>query len=199
VIRKAPELDSSALYSGGQVSDTLMVAVSDGVVRVKCDPLGAQPSHMKTVLVPKEQNAWIGAVVPRLHRAGLRVSIPRPWSITSFDAPVAFDLAPDPGTRVPAESVVSLRVVGILGSPGQRPGHHVVPDASGESLDQATKRISKAGLPWVVRASRLPPTSTSDLFSAYCVMSQNPAAGTTITIPRDFHPFREVELHAKPR
>jgi len=198
VIRKAPDPDTSALYSGGQISDTLVVAVSDGAVRVKCDPLGAEPSRTKTVLVPKEQNAWIGAFVPRLHRAGLRVSIPRPWGLTSFDGPVAFYPAPRPGTRVPAGSVVSVRVVGALGSPWQRVGHHVVPDVTDESLDQATKRIYAAELPWRVRASPLPPTSTADLFSAYCVTSQSPAVGTTITIPRGFHPFRIVELHAKP-
>jgi hypothetical protein len=198
VIRKAPDPDTSALYSGGQISDTLVVAVSDEAVRVKCDPLGAEPSRTKTVLVPKEQNAWIGAFVPRLHRAGLRVSIPRPWGLTSFDGPVAFYPAPRPGTRVPAGSVVSVRVVGVLGSPWQRVGRHVVPDVSGESLDQAAKRIYAAGLPWRVRASPLPPTSTSDLFSAYCVTSQTPSSGTVNTTSRGNHQIRLVELQARP-
>lgn len=154
-------------------------------------------SPSQTVLVPKLRNQWTGAVVPRLHRAGLRIAISTPWSMTSFDGPLAFGVAPGPGTRVPAGSVVTLRVGRILGSPGQSLGRHVVPNVGHDRLDQATKQIEAAKLPWSVHATALPPTATANLFSAYCVTSQNPSSGTVITVARSNHQIREVELQAK--
>ena len=50
------------------------------------------------VRVPQEGNAWIGSVVPRLHRAGFRIAIPEAWGASSFGTPMAL-LGPPPLAR----------------------------------------------------------------------------------------------------
>jgi len=99
---------------------------------------------------------------------------------------------------VPAGSVVSFRIGRLLGSPGQKLGRHRVPDVDGENLDEATRQIRAAGLTWRVDARALPPTSTANVFSAYCVSSQTPGGGAVIAIGRNTHRVRMVELRAKP-
>ena len=152
----------------------------------------------QNVRVPTVTSAWVDAAAPRLHRAGLRISIPHPWAITSFDGPLVFGQEPQPGTRVPAGSVVSFRIGGLLGSPGQKLGRHRVPGVGGENLDEATRDVWAAGLAWRVDATALPPTSTANVFSAYCVSSQRPGGRSVIAIGRNTHQIRMVELHAKP-
>ena len=161
---------------------------------------GATPkqSPTQTVRIPKSGDVGIDVVIPRLHRVGLRIAIPKSWALNSFQGPIAVVLAPHAGTSVPAGSVVSLGISSAVGSPWEKLGHHVVPDVLGKTLQQATKQIAVAGLPWSVRASALPPTSTPQLFSAYCVTSQTPRSGTVIAIGRGNHQIRAVELRAKP-
>jgi hypothetical protein len=136
------------------------------------------PAAMGMVRVPKEGNSWIGAIVPRLYRAGLRIAIPTAWSTSSYDGLAALIEHPASGTRLPRGSVVTLRVTGILGSPGWAPGNFVVPGVVDATLATATRLIEQAGLPWTVRATALPPTATDDLYASYCVTAQSPAAGT---------------------
>lgn len=155
------------------------------------------PTH--TVRVPKLVMVSMDQAMARLHHAGLRIAIPKPWAHYSFDEPLA--VATSLPTRLPAGSVVALQVGRLLGSPGGALGRHVVPDVVGKRLDQATHQIYAAKLPWYVRATSLPPTSATSLFSQYCVTSQSPDAGTVIVVGlASFTPIseREVELHAKP-
>jgi hypothetical protein len=74
----------------------------------------------------------------------------------------------------------------------------VVPRVTGTTLAQATTAIAAAGLAWGVRASALPPTSTTDLFAVYCVTWQKPAGATTITFRAGDDRIRYVELAAEP-
>ena len=148
--------------------------------------------------VPSVGNSWIDAVIPRLHQAGLRISIPKQWTLNSFDGPYAIIVSPDAGTRVPLGTVVTLRLGSAVGSPWQRLGRHVVPSVAGTHLNQAMARIQAAGLPWDVHAAPLPAASTADLFAAYCVTSQTPGSGTVITVGHNNDQIHAVELHAKP-
>jgi hypothetical protein len=77
-------------------------------------------------------------------------------------------------------------------------GRHFVPSVIGTDLDRAISQIGAAGLPWDVHATALPPTSTANLYSAYCVTSQTPSSGTAIALRRGSHQIRMVELEAKP-
>jgi hypothetical protein len=77
-------------------------------------------------------------------------------------------------------------------------GRHFVPSVIGTDLDRAISQIGAAGLPWDVHATALPPTSTANLYSAYCVTSQTPSSGTAITTRRGNHQIRLVELQARP-
>jgi beta-lactam-binding protein with PASTA domain len=153
------------------------------------------PSQM--VRIPKAGGVGIGEVIPRLHRAGLQIAIPKAWALNSFQGPTASVLAPHRGTSVPIGSVVSLGISGVVGSPWEKLGPHIVPKVLGQNLGQATKQIRAAGLPWDVHATALPPTSTANLYSAYCVTSQTPSSGTAIAIRRGSHHTRMVELQAK--
>jgi beta-lactam-binding protein with PASTA domain len=150
------------------------------------------------VRIPKAGTVGTDDVIPRLHRAGLRIAIPTPWALNSFQAPTASVVAPHRGSSVSAGSVVTLGVSGVVGSPWEKFGRHIVPEVLGESLEEATKKIWAAGLPWDVHATALPPTAATHLFSAYCVTSQAPSSGTVIAIGRGFPQLHLVELQAKP-
>jgi beta-lactam-binding protein with PASTA domain len=152
---------------------------SSGTVRASLpSPSATSPETTGMVRVPQTGNSWIGSIIPRLHRAGLRVTIPTAWSLTSSDGPGAEIESPVSGTRVPRGTVVTIRMTNILGSQGWTPGQYVVPGVLGETLELAAKHIETSGLPWSVQATALPPTATGDLYASYCVTAQNPAGGT---------------------
>lgn len=93
---------------------------------------------------------------------------------------------------------MTLQTDGLPGIPWSNSGHHVVPGVLNTRLDDATARISAAGLPWLIHAGALPPTLTSDLFSSYCVSSQTPAPGVHVTTRQGGTQLHEVKLTAKP-
>ena len=133
------------------------------------------------VSIPSGRN--IGVTLRRLYSAGLRVTIPTGWGTTSHDGRGWVVVRPAPGTRVPLGTVVTVRMLPVLGSPTWQPGHYVVPSVVGATLKDAAGRVQAAGLPWRVRATALPPRVTADLFAIYCVTAQNPAAGTAQDAP----------------
>jgi hypothetical protein len=148
------------------------------------------------VSIPSGRN--IGVTLRRLYRAGLRVTIPTGWGITSHDGLGWVVVRPAPGTRVPRNTVVTLRMLSVLGSPTWQPGHYVVPSVVGATLKDAASRVEAAGLPWRVRATALPPRATADLFAIYCVTAQSPAAGTAQDAPAGGNGPSGVTLVAHP-
>jgi beta-lactam-binding protein with PASTA domain len=160
--------------------------------------VGSSSSTTTMVRVPHEGNAAIESILPRIHHAGLRITIPVGWGAGSFSGVGAVIEAPTPGTRVPSGSAVTIEITSIAGLPSQAPGRRLVPRITGATLEKAAAAIAAAGLPWGVRATPLPPTSTTDLYAVYCVTSQKPAGGTTMTIRTGDDTLRYVELDAKP-
>ena len=156
-----------------------------------------QASH-EMVRVPKEGNAWIGSIVPRLHHAGLRITIPTTWYMSSIGGAIAIIRHPASGSRVPSGSTVTLGIDTIVGLPGGRSGRFIVPDVSGERLRRATASLDAADLAWGVRAAPLPPTATANLLTTYCVSRQKPVGGTPLTIPTATHHLWFVKLDARP-
>ena len=132
------------------------------------------------VSIPRGRN--LGVTLRRVYRAGLRVTIPTGWDYPN-DGLGWVVVRPAPGTRVPLGTVVTVRMLSVLGSPTWQPGHYVVPSVVGATLKDAAGRVQAAGLPWRVRASALAPRATADLFAIYCVTAQNPAAGTAQDAP----------------
>jgi hypothetical protein len=168
------------------------------VVAAAAGCAGSSNSTTTMVRVPREGNSWIGSILPRIHNAGLRITIPAAWGVGSFSGVVPLIEAPTPSTRVPSGSAVTLEITQIIGLPSEKPGRHLVPPITGATLAKAAAAIAAAGLPWGVRATALPPTSTTDLYAVYCVTSQKPAGGTTMTIRASDDTIRGVELEAKP-
>lgn len=174
----------------------LFVAVV--VVAAAAGCVGSSSSPTTMVRVPHEGNSAIESLLPRIHHAGLRITIPAGWGAGSFSGVGAVIETPTPGTRVPSGSAVTLEITQIIGMPSEQSGRHLVPQVTGATLAKAAAAIAAAGLPWGVRATALPPTSTTDLYAVYCVTSQKPAGGTTMTIRAADDRIRAVELDAKP-
>jgi beta-lactam-binding protein with PASTA domain len=159
---------------------------------------GSSSGTSTMVRVPHEGNSAISSILPRVHAAGLRITIPAGWWASSLGGVGAVIDSPAPGTRVASGSAVTLEIAEFTGLPSQEPGRHPVPRVIGATLAKATAAIAAAELPWGVRATALPPTSTTDLYAVYCVTSQTPAGGTTMTIRRSDDTIRYVALAAKP-
>jgi beta-lactam-binding protein with PASTA domain len=172
--------------------------VAAALVAVAAGCVGSSSSPTTMVRVPHEGNSALESILPRIHRAGLRITIPAGWGAGSFSGVGAVIEAPTPGRRVPSGSAVTLEITSFSGLLSQTPGRHLVPQITGATLEKAAAAITAAGLPWGVRASALPPTSTADLYAVYCVTSQKPAGGTTMTIRRSDDRIRSVELDARP-
>jgi hypothetical protein len=182
------------LVDGTRVHARLRVA-SDGSLVPFCHSSGdtaainniyctARPEqYLRKVKVSIPSGRNIGVTLRRLYRAGLRVTIPTGWGTTSNDGLGWVLVRPAPGTRVPLGTVVTVRMLSVLGSPTWQPGHYVVPSVVGATLKDAAGRVQAAGLPWRVRATALPPRATADLFAIYCVTAQSPAAGTAQDAP----------------
>jgi beta-lactam-binding protein with PASTA domain len=160
--------------------------------------VGGGSVEPSVVTVPKQGNASVSSVVPRLDAAGLRVTIPAAWGTNSFSAPGARIGMPAPGTRVPRGTVVTLEMFALVGMPTQGPGRYVVPGVMGDSLTEAMASIEAAGLPWSFRAAALPATATSNLYDAYCVSGQSPEPGTSATVPPATSHLSIVRLQAEP-
>jgi hypothetical protein len=78
------------------------VSSGDAVLStVRSDPNVEQST---VVRVPQTRSSWIGAVIPRVVRAGLRTAVRDPWHISSFDGSYASVVSPRPGTVVRPKS-----------------------------------------------------------------------------------------------
>jgi hypothetical protein len=96
------------------------------------------------VMVPAEANAWIGSIIPRLHRAGLRVAIPQAWGATSYGTPIALLRSPAVGTPVPVGTVETLRMAMMGGMATETLGRRVVPDVRGATAGGTRVRITRS-------------------------------------------------------
>jgi hypothetical protein len=81
--------------------------------------VGSSSSPMTMVRVPHEGNSAIESILPRIHHAGLRITIPAGWGAGSFSGVGAMIEAPTPGTRVPSGSAVTLEITAVSGLPSK--------------------------------------------------------------------------------
>jgi beta-lactam-binding protein with PASTA domain len=113
-----------------------------------------------------------------LHRAGLRIAIRGPFSISSYsDQPLVVSQFPAPGTRVPAGTAVRLAAElerGTVICPIRR---RVASDVVGETLAQAERAL---GVAFSAVIPPLPPSRVTRWEDAYRVSSQSIAPGSSI-------------------
>jgi hypothetical protein len=140
----------------------------------------------------------VPAVVPVLYHRGLLVSVPQPWGVSPSYQPTAWLRAADRGKHVAQQSVVTLDMVGLVGMPSSRPGVYRVPDVIGRRLPTALRILGRTGMPFNVRATPLPPIATPNIYASYCVISQSPAEGGTLTVHRGDNPPPYLAVRAEP-
>lgn len=145
------------------------------------------------VVVPRVTNVVLDVAYARLHRAGLRVSFPSPFS--DGDAPASPCLptigrqVPRGGRHVRSGTVVTLRLRRRLcsgGSPGVPIGRlpsAKVPLFVGRPIATAVAWADRHNLYWQV--DKLPPLiagNAPDLLGNYRVISQQPTVGSSLTL-----------------
>ena len=140
------------------------------------------------------------AIVPALYRSGLRVALPA-WTAVSYTGSEPHVLSPSPGRLTPKGTVVTLEMdpTSFASFLGGQSGTYLVPEVVGEDFRVARKKIVGAGLSWAVRAAALPPTTTPNLYTSYCIASQRPVDGAIVTLPKPGHEdYFVVNLTAQP-
>jgi beta-lactam-binding protein with PASTA domain len=139
----------------------------------------------KRVTVPDVKNLDIYTAFAHLRRAGLRVTVTKPFLLSAGpDLPWVVTERPRAGSTAARGSVVSLRLGAGKGPPlaPNRAGVRV-PRLTGLLLSRAVLRLEARKLPsWAVTNPIVVREATArDLFDAYRVYSQHPAAGETST------------------
>jgi hypothetical protein len=154
--------------------------------------------HPETVVVPGVRNGNVPFAFDRLREHGLRVAIP---STIPFREswPRVTGQTPSAGTRVAWGSVVTLRVTwGFTGSPGgpEKLSVYRVPDFAGRPLTEAVAWTERKTLYWASDLPPLPPSGAKNLFDAYVVKSQRPAAGSDLKrlVPARMRGFVGIRL-----
>lgn len=177
----------AGLPPGGRIvqqepsAGTLAPAFSTVTLQDSC---GGSHGRGKKVRVPDvSHGATVLSAYEALRERGLRVAIPRRFTIAGLCLTVPHGQLPRPGARVRKGRVVKLTGLGCeLGSPGvlESPQAIEMPDLTGISLALAIEWATSRDLYW--EAADLPPLRPSwrlYLLDNYLVTSQSLAPGST--------------------
>jgi beta-lactam-binding protein with PASTA domain len=137
-------------------------------------------SGQALVSVPRLTESNLARALVRIHRAGLRVTVPVSFYLASNSIPQVGRQNPQSGETVPAGTAVVLK---LYQPPTVAPFATTrairVPKLTGLRLTYAVKRLEGAGLRfWTVE--HVPPLkgrNVRTLFGAYRVTAQHPTAG----------------------
>jgi hypothetical protein len=154
--------------------------------------------------MPAEHGLYPSMAVGALHAAGLCVSIPEAWSISSERIVAVSTQSPAAGSLAPRGTVVTLVVghhwPGSLGTPASpidrkpRP----LPDMRGWPLARALDWAVDGRVGYDVEIPPVPPLRARTLLALFRVVGQAPAAGTRM-VGRDGDRIRlDVELVQPP-
>jgi hypothetical protein len=141
--------------------------------------------HPETVVVPTFESDDVSVIFDRLRSRGLRVAIPATTHFYATNSPRVRRVTPHTGTHVDWGSVATLQVTtGFTGSPVGPKDLRVyrVLDFGGKSLADAVAWAQDKRLYWETDLPPLPPSSAKQLFEAYVVTSQRPAAGSDMRV-----------------
>lgn len=154
------------------------------------DPAHSTVAH-STVVIPRVVGTYYQTAYDRLHRAGLRVSIPGGVTVEGccIAAPYVTRVSPAPGRGVSRGSAVTL----TLGCPRCGAGSPGVPiRLSGYRVPNFVARRVSAAYAWVrdktlyfaVHLRPLVAGSAPHLYGNYIVSRQHPHPGTVLTLGR---------------
>jgi beta-lactam-binding protein with PASTA domain len=140
-----------------------------------------QPRH--SVIVPHVLNEYVATAYGRLHRAGLRVSIPAGVAIGSV-AQDAIRMNPGPGRRVLVGTTVTLSLGcrcggGALVAPVNQPSYQV-PNFVGRRANVAVAWIHGKTLAFGGHLGPLHAAAAKRFFENYIVKRQSPAPGSQL-------------------
>jgi beta-lactam-binding protein with PASTA domain len=114
-----------------------------------------------------------------LHRAHLRLAIPRQFRLSSFwGDPLVMHQSPAAGARVPAGTAVTLAVQQDPGTAVCVTGRRAVPEVVGETFADAERSLGE--IAFSATLPPLPPSRLSRWEDAYRVTSQSIPPGTRI-------------------
>ncbi|HEY5199139.1 MAG TPA: hypothetical protein VIJ51_19125 [Solirubrobacteraceae bacterium] len=146
--------------------------------------LAAGTPARRAVAVPNVTRTYdLVDAYARLHRVGLRMAIPQPFSLRSLCLPTARTQSPAAGARVHRPATVTVRqLTCLLGSPaGGSQRAAVVPDFDGRPASSAVHWAERNQLYWELdRLPALRPSSRAQLLDNYVVTDQRPAAGSLL-------------------
>ncbi len=144
----------------------------------------AERAASSTVLVPRVLGDTVLTGYARLHRAGLRVSIPAGIEAVLYTQKSVTRVTPSPGRRVAKGSVVTLSLEYPFGAPSiaaplQTPAYRV-PDFTGHLVTEAFEWVKSKTLEFSYRLGPLHAGSARELFGNYRVTKQSPGPGTML-------------------
>ena len=122
----------------------------------------------KSAKVPPLTTLTLGEAIPIAEQLGLKVKVVERVTSDSYPVDTILSQSPEPGTLVPVNTSVEVRVV--MGS-----GLAVVPDILGFTLDEARKRLREMGLTLGQTIDAISTTAP-----AGTVVQQNPRGGLQV-------------------
>ena len=134
------------------------------------------------IAVPNIRNRSIEQGYALLRSNGFRVSVSAPFTSSSYLDFGVLKTIPAAGSHVAPGSVVTLVpgfIGGGLGSPvgALRPKHYRVPDFAGDSPAVVMRWVNGHPTYWSFHLSQLKGSTAPNLFAAYVIAAQRPAAG----------------------
>jgi len=136
------------------------------------------------VVIPGVQNQSLERGYATLRAKGFRVSVSGPFTLNGYTVDSVSKTIPPAGTRAERGSIVTLVPgSGPVGSPVGvlHPKHYRLPDLIGRPLPVASRWLDRH---WAFRSihfSRLNGSTAPNLFAAYVVTTQRPAAGSNLS------------------
>ena len=122
----------------------------------------------KSAKVPPLTTLTLGEAIPIAEQLGLKVKVVERVTSDSYPVDTILSQSPEPGTLVPTNTAIEVRVV--MGS-----GLAVVPDILGFTLDEARKRLREMGLTLGQTIDAISTTAP-----AGTVVQQNPRGGLQV-------------------
>lgn len=127
----------SLLLTIAAVSGAVVLLVAAVILGLRL--LSAGGTSDKSAKVPPLTTLTLGEAIPIAEQLGLKVKVVERVTSDSYPVDTILSQSPEPGTLVPTNTAIEVRVV--MGS-----GLAVVPDVLGFTLDEARKRLRETGL-----------------------------------------------------
>ena len=156
----------SLLLTIAAVSGAVLLLVAGVIFGLRL--LSAGSTTDKSAKVPPLTTLTLGEAIPIAEQLGLKVKVVERVTSDSYPVDTILSQSPEPGTLVPVNTAIEVRVV--MGS-----GLAVVPDVLGFTLEEARKRLREMGLTVGQRIDAVSTTAPPGT-----VVQQNPRGGLQV-------------------